>query len=57
MTAIKLGVDAYREGRAMAFDPAAERILEHPPARHPGYEGEGDNPPDAPPQYSKRRAG
>ncbi|MGH9340558.1 MAG: Gfo/Idh/MocA family protein [Acidobacteriota bacterium] len=33
MVAIKLGVDSYREGKVMAFDPATRRILEQPPAR------------------------
>jgi predicted dehydrogenase len=33
MTAIKLGVDSYREGKALAFDPASHRILPKPPAR------------------------
>lgn len=33
MVAIKLGVDSYREGRVMAFDPATRRILDQPPPR------------------------
>ena len=33
MVAIRLGVDSYREGRAMAFDPATRRVLPKPPAR------------------------
>ena len=57
MTAIKLGVDSYREGRVLGFEPRTEGVLYQPKPRHPGYEGDGDNPPDAPPQYSKRRAG
>jgi predicted dehydrogenase len=33
MTAIKLGVDSYREGRVMAFDPKTRRIINKPAAR------------------------
>jgi predicted dehydrogenase len=33
MVAIKLGVESYRQGRVMAFDPAAKRVLKQPPAR------------------------
>ena len=33
MVAIKLGVDSYRKGRVMAFDPATRRLLKDPPAR------------------------
>jgi len=36
MVAIKLGVESYREGRVMAFDPAAKRQIKQPPAR-PAY--------------------
>ena len=57
MTAIKLGVDSYRQGRMMAFDRATETVLDAPPARHPGYEGDGWNDPEAPSSYQKRRAG
>lgn len=57
MVAIKLGVDSYRSGRIMAFDPVAERILGEPPARHSGFEGDGTNFPDAQPGYQKRPAG
>lgn len=45
MTAIKLGVDSYREGKTIAFDPVARQVLKTPPAR-PAYEGRGDNPAD-----------
>lgn len=31
--AIQLGVQSYREGRAMAFDPQTRRILDSPPER------------------------
>ncbi|MFB3905086.1 MAG: Gfo/Idh/MocA family oxidoreductase [Acidobacteriota bacterium] len=33
MTAIKLGVDSYREGRVMVFDPQTRRLVDKPPAR------------------------
>ncbi len=33
MTAIKLGVESYRQGKVMAFDPATRRILDTPPVR------------------------
>jgi hypothetical protein len=33
MVAIKLGVDSYRKGRVMAFDPATRRLVKDPPAR------------------------
>ncbi len=33
MTAIKLGVDSYREGRVMLFDPQTRRVIDKPPAR------------------------
>ncbi len=56
MVAIKLGVDSYRSGRMMSFDPLTERVLDLAPPRHPGYEGDGTNRPDAPPQYRKRPA-
>lgn len=54
MTAIKLGVDSYRNGRVMAFDPRSETILDQPPPRDPGYEGDGSNPTDPPAAYRKR---
>jgi predicted dehydrogenase len=31
MTAIRLGVDSYRQGRTMAFDPKTRRVLERVP--------------------------
>ena len=37
MTAIRLGVDSYREGRVMFFGK---------PAPRPGYEGDGKNNPE-----------
>jgi predicted dehydrogenase len=45
MTAIKLGVDSYREGRQKLFDPVAQRELDKAPKRA-GYEGDGRNRPD-----------
>jgi predicted dehydrogenase len=33
MVAIRLGVDSYREGKALAFDPASRRTLSRPPER------------------------
>ncbi len=33
MVAIRLGVDSYREGRVMAFDPSSRRILSKSPER------------------------
>ena len=33
LVAIMLGVDSYREGRALAFDPATKRVLPKPPTR------------------------
>ena len=56
MVAIKLGVDSYRNGRIMCFDPQTERILDHAPPRRVGYEGDGANDPAAPPGYRKRPA-
>lgn len=54
MVAIKLGVDSYRNGRIMCFDPESEQILNRPPPRHLGYEGDGSNDPNASPAYRKR---
>lgn len=56
MVAIKLGVDSYRNGRIMCFDPQSERILSRPPPRHAGFEGDGSNDPAAPAAYRKRPA-
>jgi len=33
MVAIKLGVDSYREGKVMAFDPNTRKLLSKPPER------------------------
>ncbi|MCB1020853.1 MAG: Gfo/Idh/MocA family oxidoreductase [Bryobacterales bacterium] len=54
MAAIKLGVDSYRQGRVFGFDSEYETILDPPPERPHGYEGDGKNDPDAGPQYGKR---
>jgi hypothetical protein len=42
MTAIRLGVDSYREGVQKHFDPATGKVLARGPKR-PGYEGDGKN--------------
>ena len=36
MAAIKLGVDSYRAGRVMAFDPKTRRVIGAPPP-HPEF--------------------
>ncbi len=51
MTAIRLGVDSYRSGRMIAFDPHGRRVLPAAEVR-PAYEGSGKNyeePPRRPP--------
>lgn len=42
MTAIKLGVDSYREGRLMLWDPQRERRIQEAPSRA-AYPGDGKN--------------
>jgi hypothetical protein len=42
ITAIKLGVLAYREGKTKFFDPATQKMVEKPAAR-PEYQGDGKN--------------
>ena len=42
MVAIGMGVEAYRESRQLAFDPATERIVKAAPNRE-AYEGTGKN--------------
>lgn len=42
MTAIKLGVDSYREGKVKFFDPKTQRVVNKPEARA-GFEGNGKN--------------
>jgi len=56
MTAIRLGVDSYRSGRMIAFDPDTQRVLAAPGLR-PGFEGTGknvDEPPRRPPRTTAR---
>ncbi len=52
MVAINLGVDSYRQGRTVHFDPATEMILDTPPPRPNGYKGDGTNLPGN--RYKKR---
>ena len=42
MVAIKLGVDAYRDGRTRFWDPKADREITTP-SKRPAYEGDGKN--------------
>lgn len=42
ITAIKLGVLAYRDGKTKFFDPATGRMVDKPAAR-PEYQGDGKN--------------
>ncbi len=59
MTAIRLGVDSYRSGRMIAYDPHGERMLPFSGPR-PGYEGSGKNfeePSRRPPRNPARRRG
>jgi predicted dehydrogenase len=42
LTAIKLGVDAYREGTTKLFDPATQQVVSTSPKR-PEYQGDGKN--------------
>ena len=52
MTAIRLGVDSYRTGRMIAYDPHGQRVIPVPEPR-PLYEGSGKNyeePPRRPPR-------
>ena len=56
MVAIQLGVESYREGRMMGFDPETETVLSEPAIRSRGFEGDGSNDPSAPPSYQKRPA-
>jgi predicted dehydrogenase len=42
MVAIGMGVDAYRESRQLAFDPATERVMKAAPERA-AYQGNGKN--------------
>ena len=52
MAAIRLGVDSYRTGRMIAYDPHGQRVVPVPAPR-PLYEGSGKNyeePPRRPPR-------
>jgi len=51
MTAIALGVESYRFGKVMCFNPATQKILKKQPPR-PAYEGTGKNLPNS--RYKKR---
>lgn len=42
MAGIRLGVDSYRSGRMMAYDPEGQRVVPAPEPR-PAYEGAGKN--------------
>jgi len=42
MTAIRLGVDSYRQNKLLAFDPRSEKVI-RAAAKRPGYEGAGRN--------------
>lgn len=56
MTAIRLGVDSFRSGRMMAFDPHGQRVLPFAEPRI-GYEGSGKNfeePPRRPPRNQRQ---
>ncbi len=46
MTAIRLGVDSYREGKVKFFDARSQRVLDKPLSARAGYEGDGKNSPD-----------
>ncbi len=51
MTAIKLGVDAYRQSEIKLWDPDKVQPATKPDPR-PAYEGSGENPPES--RYKKR---
>src|SRR5207302_8935012 len=42
ITAIKLGVYSYREGKTKLFDPKTQRVIEKGASR-PEYQGDGKN--------------
>jgi hypothetical protein len=42
MVAIRLGVDAYREGKTKVFDAKTQKVVDRMPPR-PGWEGDGKN--------------
>ena len=51
MTAIKLGVESYRQGKVMCWDAKAGKVTDAPGPR-PAYEGDGANAPES--RYKKR---
>ena len=51
MTAIKLGVDSYRQGKLMCWDAKAGKLTDKPAPR-PAYEGTGENAANS--RYKKR---
>jgi predicted dehydrogenase len=53
MTAIRLGVDSYRERKVKLFDARTERVVSSAPAR-PAWEGDGKNHED---EFRKPAAG
>ena len=42
LTAIQLGVDAYREGSTKHFDPVSQKVVAKS-AKRPEYQGDGKN--------------
>ncbi len=53
MTAIKLGVDSYRQGKTMLWDAAEEKLMSQASER-PGYEGSGQNHEEPRRQFRRR---
>jgi predicted dehydrogenase len=49
MTAIRLGVDSYRQGRQMILDPHSQRLLDHA-GKRASYEGNSENHPTVKPR-------
>jgi hypothetical protein len=43
MTAIRLGVDSYREGKVMFFDARRRKVVDRAAIARSGYEGDGKN--------------
>jgi len=44
MTAIRLGIDSYRQGKLISFDSSLQKIVDRPGIR-PAYQGDGANHP------------
>jgi len=55
MTAIKMGVDSYREGRMLEWDAARSRVTKSS-ADRPGYEGDGKNHEEPPRRAPAKKA-